>query len=160
MTTVHQWIDHIHSTLAPKALYFSLVIVFLWFGLMKFSSYEAQAIEGLVANSPFLKVLYHFFSVQVASAVIGTIEVTIAVLLSLRFFLPKLAAIGAAGAVVTFLLTLTLFLSTPGVFLPDVGPAAISVVPGQFLLKDLTLLAASFWALGNSLKAAFPADHS
>lgn len=154
MAQSQHWIDRIHQQVAPKALYFSLVLVFLWFGLMKFSEYEAGAIEGLVANSPFLKLLYEVFSVRVAAGVIGTIEVVIAALLLVRFLVPRLAVIGAVGAVITFLLTLTLIVSTPGVFLPDVGFAAISVVPGQFLLKDLTLLAASIWVLGDSLKAS------
>lgn len=38
------------------------------------------------------------------------------------------------------------FLSTPGVFEPGVGGFGISVVPGQFLRKDIGLLAVSAWA--------------
>jgi uncharacterized membrane protein YkgB len=44
----------------------------------------------------------------------------------------------------TYLITLTFFLSTPGVAEATAGGfPAISAVPGQFLLKDLVLLAAS-----------------
>lgn len=141
------------AALADKGVYVALGIVFLWFGGMKFTAYEAQAIEGLVANSPFLSFLYGFLSVQGVSSLIGTTELAIAALLFARFVSPKWSMIGAAGAAVTFLITFSLFFSTPGVFLADVGGAAISVLPGQFLLKDLALLAASLWALNESLTA-------
>jgi uncharacterized membrane protein YkgB len=45
----------------------------------------------------------------------------------------------------TYLITLTFFLSIPGVAEATAGGfRAISAAPGQFLLKDLVLLAASF----------------
>ena len=45
----------------------------------------------------------------------------------------------------TYLITLTFFLSTPGVAEATAGGfPAISAAPGQFLLKDLVLLAAPF----------------
>jgi uncharacterized membrane protein YkgB len=47
--------------------------------------------------------------------------------------------------------TLTFFLSTPGVAEATAGGfPAISAVPGQFLLKDLVLLAAS---LGSTFRS-------
>lgn len=44
-----------------------------------------------------------------------------------------------------------LLFTTPGVFQTDVGPLAISVLPGQFLLKDLVLIAALLWALDDRI---------
>ncbi|MCK0152034.1 DUF417 family protein [Marivita sp. S6314] len=142
------------STAADKGLFFSLVAVFLWFGGMKFTAYEAGAIEGLVANSPLLAWLYTVLDVQAVSNLIGTTELLIAVLLALRFVVPAAAVAGAIGAIATFLVTVSFFFTTPGVFLPEHGTFAISVLPGQFLLKDLVLLAASVWALTNALAAA------
>ena len=43
-------------------------------------------------------------------------------------------------------------ISTPDVVVPELGFPAISVAPGQFLLKDVGLFAASFWVLVDSLK--------
>ena len=140
--------------IATGGLFFSLVAVFLWFGGMKFTAYEAGAIEGLVANSPFLSVLYSLLDVQGVSNLIGTTELLIAVLLAFRFVYPAAAVVGAAGAIATFLVTLSFFFTTPGVFLPEHGTFAISVLPGQFLLKDLVLLAASVWAFTNAREAA------
>lgn len=134
--------------------YAALSIVFLWFGGMKFTAYEAGAIEGLIANSPFIAFTLSIFSAQTVSNLIGIVELAIAALLALRFFNPKLAAIGAAGAALTFVLTFSFFFSTPGVFLEGVSGPAISVLPGQFLLKDLALLALSIFLLNDALKAS------
>ena len=55
---------------------------------------------------------------------------------------------------VTFLITLTFFVSTPGVAEPTAGGfPAISAPIGQFLLKDLVLLAASINLLLASIRA-------
>ena len=134
-----------------KGPYIALAIVFLWFGGMKFTAYEAKAIQGLVANSPLISFVYQIFSVQTVSMLIGLVEISIAVLLLGRFVSPRLSALGAIGAAVTFLLTFSFFLSTPGVGLAAYGPLAVSVVPGQFLLKDLALLFLSLILLRESL---------
>lgn len=131
------------AAIADKGVYLALGIVFLWFGGMKFTAYEANAIQGLASNSPLTSFLYGFLSVQSVSNLIGTIELIIAALLFARLASPKLSAIGAAGATLTFIVTFSFFFSTPGVFLAEIGGPAISVLPGQFLLKDLALLAAS-----------------
>ena len=49
--------------------------------------------------------------------------------------------------------TLSFMVTTPGVFVPELGFPAISVAPGQFLLKDIGLLALSLWIAINSLAA-------
>jgi uncharacterized membrane protein YkgB len=57
----------------------------------------------------------------------------------------------------TYLITLTFFLSTPGVAEATAGGfPAISALPGQFLLKDLVLLAASLCLLVASVRSAEP----
>lgn len=139
------------AVIADKGIYLALGVVFLWFGGMKFTAYEAGAIEGLASNNPFTSFLYGFLSVQGVSNLIGTAELAIAALLFARFASPKLSLVGAVGAVATFIVTFSFFFSTPGVFLAEVGGPAISVLPGQFLLKDLALLAASLWAVNDSL---------
>lgn len=139
------------AAIADKGIYLALGVVFLWFGGMKFTAYEAGAIQGLASNSPLTSFLYGFLSVQGVSNLIGTTELVIAALLFGRFASPKLSLAGAAGAVATFIVTFSFFFSTPGVFLAEVGGPAISVLPGQFLLKDLALLAASLWAVNDSL---------
>lgn len=140
--------------LATKGLFGSLAIVFLWFGAMKFTAYEAGAIRGLVENSPLLGWLYSVFSERAVSGLIGLIELAIAGGFIARVWKPELATLAASGAIITFLITSSFFLTTPGVFIPETGVLRISVLPGQFLLKDLILLFASVFALGNALAAS------
>ena len=52
-----------------------------------------------------------------------------------------------------FTTTLSFMVTTPGVLVPELGFPAISVAPGQFLLKDIGLLALSLWIAIDSLAA-------
>jgi len=125
-------------------LRWALVIIFLWFGGMKFTAYEAAGIAPFIEHSPIMSWLHALFGVQGASYVIGVIELSTAAALILRAFQPIFSALGAAMSAATYLITLTFFLSTPGVAEATAGGfPAISAAPGQFLLKDLVLLAAS-----------------
>lgn len=123
-----------------------LIAVLAWIGAMKFTAYEAAGIEGLVANSPLMSWMYGIASVRGVSSMIGVVEILLAVMIASR---PISARISAAGSALTcglFLVTMTFLLSTPGVWEPQAGGfPALSVVPGQFLLKDLPLLGASIW---------------
>ena len=64
----------------------ALAIVFLWFGGMKFTSYEALGNAPLIDHSPVMSWLNVVFGVQGASDVIGVIELSTAVLLILGAF--------------------------------------------------------------------------
>jgi reactive chlorine resistance protein C len=61
---------------------YGLVVVIGWIGLMKFTAYEAQGIEPLVAHSPLLGWMYGFLSVQQFSTALGIVEVMIALLIA------------------------------------------------------------------------------
>ena len=57
--------------------------------------------------------------------------------------------------VLLFLGTLSFLFTTPGAVVPSAGGfPVLSVLPGQFLLKDLVLIGAALWTLGDSLGAA------
>jgi reactive chlorine resistance protein C len=132
---------------------YGLVVVLLLIGFLKFTTSEAAGIQPLVAHSPFLSWLYSVLSVQGVSNLIGAIEIAIAVLLALRPVSAKASFIGSLGSIVTFLLTTSFLFSTPGAVqlnhgLPVLGDA------GQFLIKDVVLLGASFWTASEALGAA------
>lgn len=133
-------------------LRWALVIVFLWFGGMKFTSYEANGIAPFIANSPFMSWLHAWLGVQGASRVIGAIELATAAALTVGAFNAFFSLLGAAMSAATYLFTLTFFATTPGVAEPAAGGfPAISAAPGQFLLKDAVLLAASLCLLSASI---------
>ena len=136
-------------------LRWALVVVFLWFGGMKFTAYEANGIAPFIANSPFMSWLHIVFGIRGASEVIGVLELSTAAALIAGAFKPFFSALGAAMSTMTYLITLTFFLSTPGVAEPTAGGfPAISAAPGQFLLKDLVLLAASLSLLLASVQGS------
>ena len=140
------------AAFGDQALRFSIVIVLGWIGAMKFTAYEAGAIQGLVASSPFTAWLYGVFGVQATSNLIGSIEIATALALVLAPLHRNIAIIGTAAAMVTFAVTLSFLFSAPG-WEPSLGGfPALSVVPGQFLLKDIVLLAASISLLGRALQ--------
>ncbi len=131
---------------------YGLVVVFAWIGAMKFTAYEAQAIQPLVANSPLMSWLYQIFSVQAFSNWLGVLEIAIGVMIAARPVSASLSAAGSALAAILFLGTLSFMLSTPPVWESSLGGfPALSVAPGQFLLKDLALFGAAVWTLGEAL---------
>src|SRR5713226_716770 len=134
---------------------YGLVVVVAWIGLMKFTAYEAEGIRPFVANSPLMSWVYGLMSVRSFSAVLGLIEVAIALLIAARPFSPRASALGSALAVGMFLTTLSFLVTTPGVWEPSAGGfPALSAIPGQFLIKDLALLGISLWTLGEAWKAS------
>ena len=136
---------------------YGLVLVFAWIGAMKFTAYEASAIEGLVASSPLLSWLYAIFDLQRAAYLIGAIEITAAVLLAFRPWSALAGAAGAALVAATTAVTLT-FLATAPVWEASLGGfPALSVVPGQFLIKDVVLFGAAVWILGDALQDSLTA---
>jgi reactive chlorine resistance protein C len=133
---------------------YSLVLVLVWIGAMKFTAYEAGAIQPLVASSPLMSWLYAVFSVQATSNLIGVAEIAAGVLIALRPWSAVAAAIGSLMAITTFTITLTFLFSTPG-WEPSLGGfPALSVAPGQFILKDAVLLGAAIWSFGEALRGA------
>ncbi|MGY1593205.1 YkgB family protein [Geodermatophilus sp. SYSU D00708] len=132
---------------------YGLALVLVWIGALKFASYEAAAIEGLVANSPVLSWTYRLGSVPTVAALIGVAEILLGCLIAARPLAPRVSAAGSLGAVLMFLTTLSFLLTTPGVWQPDLGFPFLSGA-GQFLVKDVILLGAAIWTAGESLAAA------
>ena len=140
------------SSYGKEAIRFSVAGVLGWIGTMKFTAYEAGAIEGLVASSPLTSWLYDVFSLQGAANLIGGIEIATALLIVAGARFPTAAVAGAIGAMATFAITLSFLFSAPGWESSLGGFPALSVVPGQFLLKDSVLLAVAVWLLGDAVQ--------
>ena len=143
------------EALGTLVLQYGLVLVIGWIGAMKFTAYEATGIQPLVANSPLLGWVYRVLSIQGFSNLLGSIEIAVAVMIALRPLSAKIAALGCGLAVPMFLTTLSFILSTPGWEASLGGFPALSVLPGQFLLKDVILLGAALWLLGKTLQDIF-----
>lgn len=131
---------------------YGLVLVLAWIGAMKFTAYEAEGIKGLVETSPLMSWMYKVLSLQATSNVIGVAELVAAVLIAIRPLSARLSAIGSVLAVFTFLTTLTFLFTLPGWEKSLGGFPALSG-SGGFLLKDVVLLGAALFTLGDSLAA-------
>ena len=143
------------ATVGRHLVRYTLVVVIAWIGALKYTSYEATAIQPLIAHSPIFSWLYSTFSVRTFAAVLGSLEIVAALLIAVRPLFPRLSVIGSAMGILLFLSTLSFLFTTPGVTAAG-GFPVLSVLPGQFLLKDLVLVSASLWTLGDSLSGALP----
>lgn len=141
------------TRIGTYGIFASLTVIYFWFGGMKFTAYEAQGLVPLVENSPLVSWMYDIFSVHGFSTILGFVELTIGLLIAGRILSPALSAIGGLLSAGLFVTTLSFMISTPSTFEPGLGFPAITVAPGQFLLKDIGLLAGSIFILGHSLSA-------
>jgi uncharacterized membrane protein YkgB len=146
----------VRSRLDLHLLRWSLVFVFLGFGYTKWFDYEAQALVGLISNSPLLAWMHVAFGVHGASYALGVAETAAALLLAAGAISARAGAAGALLSVATFTVTTSLLLTSPGVFEVSVGAPALGGL-GAFLLKDTVLLAASLALLRDSVAALLAA---
>ena len=138
--------------IGTQAVRFSTAGVLGWIGAMKFTAYEAGAIQSLVQSSPLVGWLYSMTSIQGAANIIGSIEILTAAALVAGARFARVGVLGALAAAVTFLVTLSFLFSAPGWEQSLGGFPALSVVPGQFLLKDAVLFAGALFIAGTDLK--------
>lgn len=143
------------ETVGRQGVRYSLVLVLVWIGGMKFTAYEAEGISAFVANSPLMSWAYSMFSVRSFSALLGVTEIAVALLIAARPLSARAALLGSVSAVGMFSTTLSFLLTTPGVWEASAGGfPALSVAPGQFLIKDFVLFSAAVWLCGQDLGAA------
>lgn len=117
-----------------------MVIIFVSFGMQKFTPQSAQGIAQFISNSPFISWL-SVFGLRGEAYVLGVAEFVIAALLVAGSFSPALSALGSFLGVVTFAITWSFFFTTPGVVTWSLSsdPMAWNLT-GEFLFKDIVLL--------------------
>jgi uncharacterized membrane protein YkgB len=125
----------------------AMVIIFLFFGYQKWWEYEAQVLIPYISNGPLIFWLYPAFGIRGASWFLGVSEWLFGTLLFLGFWNKKLGILGALGSCATFIGTVTIIPFMPNGWAASAGgfPAMAGNVP--FLMKDVVLLAASFYLL-------------
>ena len=125
----------------------SMVLIFLFFGYQKWFEYEAQALIPYISNGPLIFWMYPVFGVKGATYFLGVAEWFFGALLFAGFWNKKLGILGALGSVFSFVSTFTII-----PFFPDGWAASAGGFPAMkenvaFLMKDLILLAVSFYLL-------------
>jgi reactive chlorine resistance protein C len=158
-----------------------LVIVLLWIGGLKFTSYEADSILPLVANSPLRSFLYHHPAPEYkhymnkegelkpanrewhrsngtypVSYGLGVIIVSLGILIALYPIRPELSALGSALLVLMALTTLSFLITTPEAWVPALGDGNhgfpfLSGI-GRLVVKDSIMLGAAFLTMTDAAR--------
>jgi uncharacterized membrane protein YkgB len=117
-----------------------MVVIFVSFGMQKFTLQSAQGIVQFISNSPFISWL-SVFGFRGEAYFLGVIEFGIAALLAAGAFSPILSAVGSLLGLVTFSITWSFFFTTPGVvkWSLSTDPMAWNLT-GEFIFKDIVLL--------------------
>jgi len=117
-----------------------MVLIFISFGIQKFTPASAHGIALYISNSPFLSWL-SIFGIRGEADLLGIIELGTAVLLTTGAFVPILLAAGSLMGVGTFIIAWSFFFTTPGVvkWSLSMDPIAWNLT-GDFLYKDIVLL--------------------
>jgi uncharacterized membrane protein YkgB len=141
MKTSFHVADSGHGSYRPLAiLRWVMVVIFVSFGMQKFTPQSAEGIAQFITHSPFVSWL-QIFGLRGEADVLGVVELTIAALLAAGAFSPTLSALGALMGVGTFAVTWSFFFTTPGVvrWSWSTDPMAWNLT-GEFLFKDIVLL--------------------
>lgn len=156
----------------------SILIIFVWIGGLKFWNYEAEGIVPFVANSPFMSFFYSNKAPEykeyklkegefdqkkyewhkenntyLFSYGLGTLIVTIGILTFLGMFWPKVGLVGTSLAIVMTLGTLSFLITTPEVWVPDLGSGEngfpLLTGAGRLVIKDTAILAGTVVVLAD-----------
>jgi uncharacterized membrane protein YkgB len=125
----------------------SMVLIFLLFGYQKWFEYEAETLKPFIQNGPLIFWLYPVFGYRGASWFLGGSEWLFAALLFWGFWNKKAGILGALGCCFAMIGTVTII-----PFMPDGWAASAGGFPAMqgnvaFLMKDVVLLAVSFYLL-------------
>jgi uncharacterized membrane protein YkgB len=117
-----------------------MVVIFISFGMQKFTLQSAQGIVQFISNSPFISWL-SIFGLRGEAYLLGVVEFGIAALLAAGAFSPILSAVGSLMGVITFAITWSFFFTTPGLvkWSLSTDPMAWNLA-GEFVFKDIVLL--------------------
>ena len=156
----------------------AILIIFVWIGGLKFWNYEAEGIVPFVANSPFMSFFYtksapeykqyklkegeldeakHQWHVENNtygfSHGLGILIMSICILTFLGIFCPKIGAVGATLAIIMTIGTLSFLVTTPEVWVPDLGSGEhgfpLLTGAGRLVIKDTAILAGAIVALSD-----------
>ena len=125
----------------------SMVIIYFFFGYQKWFDYEVQGLIPFFTHGPLIFWMYSVFGMKGSTYLLGVSEWLFGALLLAGFWNKKLGALGALGSVLTFITTVTIIPFMPDGWAPSAGGFPAMVGNVAFLMKDVVLLAVSFYLL-------------
>ena len=159
----------------------SILVIFVWIGGLKFWNYEAEGIVSFVANSPFMSFFYNSKAPEYKqyklpegsfdpakhewhernntygfSHGLGILIMSIGILTFLGFFSARVGLVGELLAVVMTLGTLSFLVTTPEVWVPDLGSGEFGFPllsgAGRLVIKDTAILAGAVVLLSDTAR--------
>ena len=153
-----------------KFIRVAILVVFVWIAGLKYFHYEADGIVPFVANSPFMSFFYtksapeykeyklkegefneakHQWHVENNtygfSHGLGILIMAIGILTFLGIFSPKIGLVGAGLAIIMTIGTLSFLVTTPEVWVPDLGSGEhgfpLLTGAGRLVIKDTAIIA-------------------
>ena len=153
-----------------KFIRVAILVVFVWIGGLKYFHYEADGIVPFVTNSPFMSFFYtknapkykeyklkegefnearHQWHVENNtygfSYGLGILIMAIGILTFLGIFSPKIGLVGAGLAIIMTIGTLSFLVTTPEVWVPDLGSGVhgfpLLTGAGRLVIKDTAIIA-------------------
>jgi uncharacterized membrane protein YkgB len=137
----------LHGDLDYHLIRASMVVIYFFFGYQKWFDYEAQGLIPFFTHGPLIFWMYPVFGIKGSAYFLGISEWLFGALLLAGFWNKKLGAIGALGSVATFITTITIIPFMPDGWAPSAGGFPAMVGNVAFLMKDVVLLAVSFYLL-------------
>ena len=125
----------------------SMVIIYFFFGYQKWFDYEMQGLIPFFTHGPLIFWMYSVFGMKGSTYLLGVSEWLFGALILAGFWNKKLGALGALGSVLTFITTVTIIPFMPDGWVASAGGFPAMVGNVAFLMKDVVLLAVSFYLL-------------
>jgi uncharacterized membrane protein YkgB len=130
-----------------KLIRASMVIIYFFFGYQKWFDYEMQGLIPFFTHGPLIFWMYSVFGMKGSTYLLGVSEWLFGALILAGFWNKKLGALGALGSVLTFITTVTIIPFMPDGWAQSAGGFPAMVGNVAFLMKDVVLLAVSFYLL-------------
>jgi uncharacterized membrane protein YkgB len=136
----------------------SMVIIYFFFGYQKWFDYEVQGLVPFFTHGPLIFWMYSVFGMKGSTYFLGVSEWLFGGLILAGYWNKKLGALGALGSVFTFIATVTIIPFMPDGWAPSAGGFPAMVGNVAFLMKDVVLLAVSFYLLKQDVVRAVPTE--
>lgn len=130
----------------------SMVFIYFMFGYQKWFDFEAKGLVPFFTHGPLIFWMYPVFGIRGSAYFLGVSEWLFGALLLIGFWNEYVAVAGDLGSVVTFLCTVTIIPFWPEGWAPQAGGFPAMTLPMGFLVKDVVLLAVSFYLLTQDLR--------
>ncbi len=137
------------KSLGQFILRYALAIVFIWLGLMKLKNSEADYLKDVLSNSALFSWLLKYITPYAFSQLVAYLQMLIGIMIAAKPVARKLSFAGGVLASVVLFLSVTTLFTSSYVWLAPYGFPELSKL-GQSILKDVVLLGAAMWCVGDS----------